>query len=186
MSLPHRSAGTSFLNSRNGLKCFPDSHPKLTPSPSHSKSVLIRILKVTVALTDKSGYLAGQMEVAIQSDKRKSHLFTKENAAEMAHRRAAKLRADREAQRLAVETATLDPSIEYSQRRLARVRLQLDRLDKMMMEVNDPQKLDRIASAVARLAEQERQLSGRPLPGTLRPTGKKRKDSEPASEAAPE
>jgi hypothetical protein len=57
----------------------------------------------------------------------------------------------------------------YVNERLARVRLQLDRLDKMMMSEKDPQKLDRLASAQARLAEQERILNGRPLPGSRRP-----------------
>lgn len=61
---------------------------------------------------------------------------------------------------------------DYMLRRLTRVRGQLDRLDEMMRTEMDPQKLDRIASAQAKLAEQERQLAGRPLPGSLRPTGK--------------
>jgi hypothetical protein len=49
------------------------------------------------------------------------------------------------------------------------VRKHLDRLDELMMTETDPQKLDRLASAQARLAEQERILDGRPLPGSLRP-----------------
>lgn len=42
-------------------------------------------------------------------------------------------------------------------------------LDAMVLEETDPQKLDRIASAQAKLAEQERILDGRPLPGSRRP-----------------
>jgi hypothetical protein len=39
----------------------------------------------------------------------------------------------------------------------------------MMMTEEDPAKIDRLASAQARLAEQERLLAGRPLPGSRRP-----------------
>ncbi len=39
----------------------------------------------------------------------------------------------------------------------------------MMLKETDPQKLDRLASAQTRLAEQERIMSGRPLPGSRRP-----------------
>jgi hypothetical protein len=43
------------------------------------------------------------------------------------------------------------------------------KLDKMIADEEDPQKLDRLASAQARLSEQERILDGRPLPGSRRP-----------------
>lgn len=66
--------------------------------------------------------------------------------------------------RIAAENAT-----PHEKRRLLRVREQLDRLDQMMMTENDPQRLDRIASAQSKLAEQERILDGRPLPGSRRP-----------------
>jgi hypothetical protein len=39
----------------------------------------------------------------------------------------------------------------------------------MMMSEDDPQRLDRLASAQMRLAEQERILAGRPLPGSRKP-----------------
>ena len=39
----------------------------------------------------------------------------------------------------------------------------------MMIEEDDPGKLDRLASAQARLSEQERILRGEPLPGSRRP-----------------
>ena len=39
---------------------------------------------------------------------------------------------------------------------------------KIIQEVN-PQAIDRLASAIAKLGEQERILSGRPLPGSQRP-----------------
>ena len=53
--------------------------------------------------------------------------------------------------------------------RLERVRLQLDRIDAMMLVEVEPALLDRLASAQARLSEQERILAGRPLPGSRKP-----------------
>lgn len=60
----------------------------------------------------------------------------------------------------------------YVSKRLVRVRLQLDRIDAMVLKEKDAQKLDRLASAQARLADQERKLAGRPDPGSYRPTQK--------------
>lgn len=87
----------------------------------------------------------------------------------------------------AVETATLSPQADYTTKRLARVRLQLDRLDNMLLTERDPQRLDRIASAQARISEQERILSGRPMPGSLRPRSErqsKRVAAEPLQDDA--
>ena len=77
------------------------------------------------------------------------------------------------------------PAFDYVGRRLARVRAQLDKLDELIAgEMTsarpDPARLDRYASAQARLATQEQQLAGRPLPGSRRP-GKDR--SRPAGGA---
>jgi hypothetical protein len=66
-------------------------------------------------------------------------------------------------------TANMPDLGEHARLRLERVRLQLDRVDKMMMEEDDPQRIDRLASAQMRLAEQERILAGRPLPGSRKP-----------------
>ncbi len=99
--------------------------------------------------------------------------FTPQNAREMAVR-SLESRRERKSKRedasafphpTPQETA---PDPNYVARRLARVREQLDRVDCMMMKEKDPQKLDRLASAQARLAEQERILDGRPLPGSRR------------------
>jgi len=103
--------------------------------------------------------------------------FTSENASEMAYRsHAAREQATRERKELverAKDAIALAESIpEYVVTRLARVRVQLDRIDDMLMKERDPSKLDRLASAQSRLAQQERELAGRPLPGSLRPTGK--------------
>ena len=93
--------------------------------------------------------------------------FTAANAREMAAR-------SHEARRERSLMAENDPATsanlpDYVAQRLVRVRKQLDRLDRLIMTVEDPQKLDRLASAQARLSEQERILDGRPLPGSLKP-----------------
>jgi prephenate dehydrogenase len=81
--------------------------------------------------------------------------------------------------RLAEQLAMGTPG--YIAKRLSRVRAQLDRIDEMMMTEEDPAKLDRLASAQARLSEQERILVGRPLPGSLKPTAAKPSKPSPAS-----
>ncbi len=54
-------------------------------------------------------------------------------------------------------------------KRHARVRKQLDRIDAMVREEMDLQKIARLASASAWLSEMERVLDGHPLPGSRRP-----------------
>ena len=61
----------------------------------------------------------------------------------------------------------------YVGERLKRVRSHIERLDSLIDEEDDPQALDRLASAAAKLSELERQLSGRPLPVLLRPKAEK-------------
>jgi hypothetical protein len=93
--------------------------------------------------------------------------FTAANAREMAARSH---EARRERSLMAENDPTTTANVpDYVAQRLVRVRKQLDRLDRLIMTVEDPQKLDRLASAQARLAEQERILDGRPLPGSLKP-----------------
>jgi len=58
----------------------------------------------------------------------------------------------------------------FTARRLARVRQQLERVDKMLLTETDPAKLDRLAAASMRLSDQEFALANRPKPGQLRPT----------------
>lgn len=65
-------------------------------------------------------------------------------------------------------------SDSHTNGRLATVRKQLDALDKRMdeqlvKEPLDPLAIDQISRALGRLAEIERQLAGRPMPGSLRP-----------------
>src|SRR5215471_2814104 len=46
-----------------------------------------------------------------------------------------------------------------------------NRLDSMMSKETDPSKLDRLASAQAKVAEQGRILAGRPFPRSRKPSG---------------
>lgn len=96
--------------------------------------------------------------------------ITAENARELqlkgAHTKR-QLRANRELAALHFENKTI--SLEYSDKQLARARLQLDKLFDKFMAESDAQELNWLATAQGRLAELERQLSNRPLPGTLRP-----------------
>lgn len=64
-------------------------------------------------------------------------------------------------------------------KRLIRVREQLNRLDKQLGEECDPQKLDRLVSALSRLQEQEGWLSNRAKPGNLKPTSPKPSKRQP-------
>jgi hypothetical protein len=104
-------------------------------------------------------------------------LFTTANAREMAARSHTARRERAEARENALNLAPRVSQTsshqydndEFIAKRLARVRKQLDRLDGMIEKETDPMKLDRLASAQARLAEQERILAGRPMPGSFRP-----------------
>lgn len=63
---------------------------------------------------------------------------------------------------------------DYQDRRLARVRVQLNQLDEAITRETskvqpDGQRLNWLAQAQDRLSEQERILAGRPLPGSRRP-----------------
>jgi hypothetical protein len=116
-------------------------------------------------------------------------LFTAENAAEMAKRAAdAKLAAKEQ-----TKLAALSPEVEadfaekHRKLRLLRVRKQQERVDKMLLEEMDAGKLDRLASAAIRLNEQERQLSNRSLPPTLKagPVPRAKRNQE-APEPSPE
>ena len=57
----------------------------------------------------------------------------------------------------------------FTVKRLARVRAILERLDRMAARVKDAQELAWLATASARLSDQEFDLSGRPKPGHRRP-----------------
>jgi hypothetical protein len=96
-------------------------------------------------------------------------LFTRENARTMAVR-GHQLRKQRlEELRIAANPVPLPADNSYVERRLARVRQQIENLSDMLESEKEPAKLDRLASCLARLSEIERQLANRPLPGSRRP-----------------
>lgn len=112
--------------------------------------------------------------------------ITAENAAEIA-RNGWVLRKARKEQE---EAQKLSPSVEQQEAdnrrklRLLRIRKQQDRIDGMLLVETDPAKLDRLASAAARLNEQERQLSNRSLPPVLKasPAPRKSRATDPIPE----
>ncbi len=96
-----------------------------------------------------------------------------ENAADLARkswdaRRQAKAAAEQAEQQK--HEQKLLPQDDYIQRRIARVREQIEMLSDMLDQEEDPNKLDRLASAIDRLDEMERKHAGRPLPGSLKPS----------------
>ena len=104
--------------------------------------------------------------------------FTKENAKQYSLQGQATVRARKDAlekenakQKAIIETARALNAMQddYPVERIVRVRAQIKRIDAMLMEELNPQAIDRLASAIAKLGEQERILSGRPLPGSQRP-----------------
>lgn len=122
-------------------------------------------------------------EVPNDAPQLKPFRFTKENASEFARKsrrviaeRLAELqeaadivKAFKDSQRTASGIAV----DEYTLARLGRVRKQLDRLDKWMLAEPDAAKMERLAGAQARVAEQERQLSGRSMPPNQKPVAPK-------------
>jgi hypothetical protein len=61
------------------------------------------------------------------------------------------------------------PKDAFTQARLERVRVQIARIDALLADEDDPKRLKELADALGRLADQERILAGRPLPGSRRP-----------------
>ena len=59
---------------------------------------------------------------------------------------------------------------DFTERRLTRIRQQIERIDAMLADSNDSKEIKELSDSLTRLAEQERQLAGRPSVGTLKPT----------------
>jgi hypothetical protein len=59
---------------------------------------------------------------------------------------------------------------DYTARRIAVTRKQIRMMDDQLSTCSEPKDFKAICDALARLHEIERQLSGRPLPGTLKPS----------------
>lgn len=105
--------------------------------------------------------------------------FTRENARAMALRAQEVLKA-KKAKRLALLNAPEPeplPADKYVEQRIARTRAQIEKLDTRLATCRDPKAIKFLADAIAKLAELERVLSGRPLPGQLRPSGPKPRKS---------
>lgn len=102
--------------------------------------------------------------------------ITAENAVELANRanEVRRLKRQRLSQPIAFQSAILQD--RYTIRRLMRVRRQIELLSDMLEQAKDiadplirAQVMDRHTSGLSRLAEQERQLANRPLPGSWKP-----------------
>lgn len=111
--------------------------------------------------------------------------FTRENASEMA-RKGNLIRWSRERAKADPVQFAQTESEDFREKRLSRVRAQLQAVDRAIeKELGkrdlDASQLDRLASAAIRLNEQERQLSNRSLPPTLKANAapSKRKASGP-------
>jgi hypothetical protein len=117
--------------------------------------------------------------------------FTAANAREMAAKAHAARRLRLASGKLACETFPEAPQAgqheaanDYVSRRLVRVRVQLDLVDKRIAEqasktTVDGQLLNWLCAAQERLAEQERVLDNRPLPGSRRPKEPKANNRQP-------
>ena len=99
-----------------------------------------------------------------------SPFITSENARELqrlgVEARLARQKLQEERLKLAEE------SLDFPSRTLSRVRAQIETLLDDLGKERDPQRIDRLASALGRLNEIERQLAGRPMPGSLKPSAK--------------
>ena len=106
-------------------------------------------------------------------------LFTRENAREMSakanyvrwHKPDPEPKPEPKAETPAIAPAVI-PEDGFAGKTLARVRKQIESLLDCLSKEDDPQRIDRLASALGRLNEIERQLAGRPMPGSLKPSSK--------------
>lgn len=107
-------------------------------------------------------------------------LFTRENAATLgkagAIARWSKPKPEPIAAPLPASCPPLTATMadDFTARKLLRVRVQLERVESLLDKAVEPQAIDRFCAALSRLYEIERNLAGRPLPGSRRP-----KDHEP-------
>jgi hypothetical protein len=100
----------------------------------------------------------------------KRGFFTAENAAkyaELAH--AARRQQSIADATIANALPLADSADNFVSRKLARVRGQIDVIEKLLDKATEPQAVDRFCNALTRLYDVERILAGRPLPGSRRP-----------------
>lgn len=123
----------------------------------------------------------------MNSENKGMALITAENAREMAAKGNAAKAARLQQLRDAVQDAVSNPVIAFPSRTLSRVRLQMgnlaDEIDKAIG--GDSKRLKELTDAFTRLAELERQLDNRPLPGSRRPKEDRPKRNEPLPEPTP-
>lgn len=116
--------------------------------------------------------------IAQQSKNKPRYKLTPEKAREAAirshnARRLAKLvQPTKQPSTQEQSTEHAQPADAFTLVTLSRVRDQMSLLADMMKKEKDPARLDRLAAAFGKLAEVERQLAGRPLPGSLRPSNR--------------
>lgn len=92
--------------------------------------------------------------------------FTAETA-RLAGIKSAQIRA---ATKLTAQQKPLNPVADpFMRARRDKLRAHMLRLDALMDAENDAGKLDRLASALQKIAEEERKADGRPLPGSRKP-----------------
>jgi predicted metal-dependent hydrolase len=64
--------------------------------------------------------------------------------------------------------APVEPDAVFVSKQINQLREHIDRLHTLISKARDAQTIDKLSSAIAKLAEQERILAGRPLPGSHR------------------
>ncbi len=78
-------------------------------------------------------------------------------------------------ERARAEQERMTPDEIYRLKRLDRVRRQMAMIDRLIESETMPDALSKLATASAKLADQERLLAGRPTPGSNKPVAKRAK-----------
>ena len=118
------------------------------------------------------------------------HLFTTQNARHFAALGNQAIKTQKEALRDAVLIACANPELDFAAKRLIRVRLQLNIVDKELDDLivdpdADPKRTKNLLEMQHRLNAQERELSMRPAPGTSKPASAKASRSSRMTSADP-
>lgn len=133
------------------------------------------------------------MPEVLDAPPRKPGMFTAETArkaaaASVASRQAAAQRPKPEPIPVAAPLPTVTPTAptdDFTVRKLASVRDQIERVELLLTGSDEPQAVDRFANALTRLYDLERILAGRPLPGSRRPAPDGKRDRQAPRSFAP-
>ena len=68
------------------------------------------------------------------------------------------------------------PPDPYLRERVIETREAIARIHQRLLDADDPQEIMQLAAAISKLQETERELAGRPLPGTYRPQADNKSD----------